>query len=72
MIYLSLIRSVDKIDFFDERIDNDCERYMLWNIINYRKDLNFIIFTFNKNYKDFLPDDWNNGYSNVEINILES
>ena len=39
-----------KIDFFDERIDNDCERYMAWNIINFRQDLNFVIFTFNKNY----------------------
>ena len=26
----------------------------------------------NKNYKRFLPDNWNNGYSNVKINILES
>lgn len=61
-----------KIDFFDERIDNDCERYMAWNIINFRQDLNFVIFTFNKNYKRFLPDNWNNGYPNVKINILES
>ena len=61
-----------KIDFFDERIDNDCERYMAWNIINFRQDLNFVIFTFNKNYKRFLPDNWNNGYLNVKINILES
>lgn len=61
-----------KIDFFDERIDNDYERYMAWNIMNFRKDLKFVIFTFNKNYKKFLPDDWNNGYSNVKINVLES
>ena len=61
-----------KIDFFDERIDNDTDRYMAWNIMNYRQDLKFIIFTFNRNYKKFLPDDWNNSYSNVKINILES
>lgn len=61
-----------KIDFFDERIDNDTDRYMTWNMMNYRQDLKFIIFTFNKNYKKFLPDDWNNGYLNVKINILES
>ena len=61
-----------KIDFFDERIDNDTDRYMAWNIMNYRQDLKFIIFTFNKNYKKFLPDNWNNGYQNIKINILES
>ena len=60
------------IDFFDERINNDTERYMLWNIMNYREDLKFIIFTFNKNYKDYLPDNWNDGYKNVEIKVLKT
>ena len=61
-----------KIDFFDERIDNDTDRYMAWNIMNYRQDLKFIIFTFNKDYEKLLPDDWNEGYSNVKIQLLET
>ena len=60
------------IDFFDENIDNDTDRYQAWNIMNYREDLKFIIFTFNKNYKDYLPDNWNDGYKNVEIKVLKT
>ena len=61
-----------QIDFFDERINNEEERYYLWNIMNYREDLQFIIYTFNKNYKSLLPDNWNNGYKNVEIKLLKT
>lgn len=61
-----------QIDFFDERINNEEERYYLWNIMNYREDLQFIIYTFNKNYKTLLPDNWNNGYKNVEIKLLKT
>lgn len=61
-----------KIDFFDTRIDNDEDRYQAWNIMNFREKLHFIIFTFNKNYEKLLPDDWNNGYKNVEIKLLKT
>lgn len=61
-----------KVDFFDERIDNERERYYLWNIINNRTDLKFVIFTFNKNYQKWYPDDWEDGYKNVIINLLDS
>ena len=44
------------IDFFDDRISNDEDRYMLWNIMNFREDLKFLIYTFNKNYKKYLPE----------------
>lgn len=60
------------IDFFDNRISNDEDRYMLWNIMNFREDLKFLIYTFNKNYKEYLPDNWNDGYKNVEIKILKT
>ena len=60
------------IDFFDNRISNDEDRYMLWNIMNFREDLKFLIYTFNKNYKEYLPDNWNNGYKNVEIKVLKT
>ena len=60
------------IDFFDDRISNDEDRYMLWNIINFREDLKFLIYTFNKNYKEYLPDNWNDGYKNVEIKVLKT
>ena len=59
------------IDFFDDRISNDEDRYMLWNIINFREDLRFLIYTFNKDYKKYLPDNWN-GYKNVEIKVLKT
>lgn len=61
-----------QIDFFDERVNNEEERYYLWNIMNYREDLQFIIYTFNKKYKTLLPDNWNNGYKNVEIKLLKT
>lgn len=60
------------IDFFDNRISNDEDRYMLWNIMNFREDLKFLIYTFNKNYKEYLPDNWNDGYKNVEIKVLKT
>lgn len=60
------------IDFFDDRISNDEDRYMLWNIINFREDLRFLIYTFNKDYKKYLPDNWNDGYKNVEIKVLKT
>ena len=60
------------IDFFDNRISNDEDRYMLWNIMNFREDLKFLIYTFNKNYKEYLPDNWNDGYKNVEIKALKT
>ena len=60
------------IDFFDDRISNDEDRYMLWNIINFREDLRFLIYTFNKDYKKYLPDNWNGGYKNVEIKVLKT
>lgn len=60
------------IDFFDDRISNDEDRYMLWNIMNFREDLKFLIYTFNKNYKEYLPDNWDNGYKNVEIKVLKT
>lgn len=60
------------IDFFDNRISNDEDRYMLWNIINFREDLRFLIYTFNKDYKKYLPDNWNDGYKNVEIKVLKT
>lgn len=60
------------IDFFDDRIPNDEDRYMLWNIINFREDLRFLIYTFNKDYKKYLPDNWNDGYKNVEIKVLKT
>lgn len=59
------------IDFFNDRISNDEDRYMLWNIINFRKDLKFLIYTFNKDYKKYLPDNWKDGYKNVEIKIWD-
>lgn len=61
-----------KIDFFDARIDDDTDRYQAWNIMNYREDLKFVIFTFNKEYEKLLPDNWQNGYKNVEIRVLKS
>ena len=54
------------------KIDNDEDRYQAWNIMNFREDLHFIIFTFNKEYEKLLPDDWDNGYKNVEIKVLKS
>ena len=60
------------IDFFDNRISNDEDRYMLWNIMNFREDLKFLIYTFNKDYKKYLPDNWNDGYKNVEIKVLKT
>ena len=60
------------IDFFDNRISNDEDRYMLWNIMNFREDLKFLIYTFNKNYKEYLPDNWNDGYKNVKIKVLKT
>lgn len=60
------------IDFFDDRISNDEDRYMLWNIINFREDLRFLIYTFNRDYKKYLPDNWNDGYKNVEIKVLKT
>ena len=60
------------IDFFDNRISNDEDRYMLWNIINFREDLRFLIYTFNRDYKKYLPDNWNDGYKNVEIKVLKT
>ena len=60
------------IDFFDNRISNDEDRYMLWNIMNFREDLKFLIYTFNKNYKEYLPDNWDDGYKNVEIKVLKT
>lgn len=61
-----------KVDFFDNRIDNDEDRYKAWNIMNFRENLNFIIFTFEKDYRKLLPDNWENGYKNVEIKVLKS
>lgn len=61
-----------KVDFFDTEIDNDEDRYQAWNIMNLREDLHFIIFTLNKDYEKLLPDNWNNGYKNVEIKVLKS
>ena len=60
------------IDFFNDRISNDEDRYMLWNIMNFREDLKFLIYTFNKDYKKYLPDNWNDGYKNVEIKVLKT
>lgn len=60
------------IDFFDDKISNDEDRYILWNIMNFREDLKFLIYTFNKNYKEYLPDNWNDGYKNVEIKVLKT
>ena len=60
------------VDFFDNRISNDEDRYILWNIMNFREDLKFLIYTFNKNYKEYLPDNWNDGYKNVEIKVLKT
>lgn len=61
-----------KIDFFDTKIDNDEDRYQAWNIMNFREDLHFLILTFNKEYEKLLPDDWKDGYKNVEIRVLKS
>lgn len=53
-------------DFFIEEADN--WRGDIWQIIKYRKDLHFVIIT--KRIERFLkciPDDWEDGYSNVTI-----
>ena len=40
----------------------------IWQIIKYRKDLNFFIITKRiERFLDCIPDDWNDGYSNVTI-----
>ena len=46
--------------------------YSEQNIINFREDLKFLIYTFNKSYKEYLPDNWNDGYKNVEIKVLKT
>lgn len=57
------------VDFFNEEVPHRL-RYMLWNIMNNREDLKFIIYTFNNKYNELLPDNWGNGYSNVDIKLL--
>ena len=53
-------------DFFIEEADD--WRNEIWQIIKYRRDLNFVIIT--KRIERFLqciPDDWKDGYDNVTI-----
>ena len=53
-------------DFFIEEADN--WRNDLWQIIKYRKDLDFVIITKRiERFLDCIPDDWNDGYDNVTI-----
>ena len=53
-------------DFFIEEADN--WRNDIWQIIKYRKDLNFVIITKRiERFLDCIPDDWNDGYDNVTI-----
>lgn len=53
-------------DFFLEEADN--WRKDIWLIINFRKDLHFVIITKRiERFMDCIPDNWNDGYSNVTI-----
>lgn len=55
-------------DFFLEEADE--LRKEVWNIIKIRSDVKFFILTKRASrIKDNLPDDWNDGYDNVILNV---
>ena len=53
-------------DFFIEEADD--WRNEIWQIIKYRRDLNFVIITKRiERFLECIPDDWKDGYDNVTI-----
>lgn len=55
-------------DFFIEEADE--WRKDVWKMIKWRSDLNFALFTKRvERIEECLPDDWENGYENVSINL---